>query len=92
MEKIIYKYTQIANDILYKKLQKEDYEFIINEFQNKYSDFIEWKRTTIKDQEYLKVGKGWDNRFESMHIFLNIFNKMRITYICQYIIIILMTK
>ena len=75
---IINKYTQIANDILYKKLQKEDYEFIINEFQSKYSDFMEWKRTTIKDQEYLKVGKGWDNRFESMHIFLNIFNKMRI--------------
>ena len=75
---IINKYTQIANDILYKKLQKEDYEFIINEFQNKYSDFMEWKRTTIKDQEYLKVGKGWDNRFESMQIFLNIFNKMRI--------------
>ena len=75
---IINKYTQIANDILYKKLQKEDYEFIINEFQNKYSDFMEWKRTTIKDHEYLKVGKGWDNRFESMQIFLNIFNKMRI--------------
>ena len=75
---IINKYTQIANDILYKKLKKEDYEFIINEFQNKYSDFMEWKRTTIKDQEYLKVGKGWDNRFESMQIFLNIFNKMRI--------------
>ena len=75
---IINKYTQIANDILYKKLQKEDYEFIINEFQNKYSDFMEWKRITIKDQEYLKVGKGWDNRFESMQIFLNIFNKMRI--------------
>ena len=75
---LINKYTQIANDILYKKLQKEDYVFIINEFQSKYSDFMEWKRTTIKDQEYLKVGKGWDNRFESMHIFLNIFNKMRI--------------
>ena len=74
---IINKYSQIANDILNKELSKEDYEFIINEFQEKFSDFMEWKRTTIKGQEHLKVGKGWDNRFDSMHTFLNIFNKLR---------------
>ena len=71
------KYIQIADDILNKKLKREDYNFIINEFQNKYSDFMEWKRTTIKDQDFMKVGSGWDNRFDSMHAFLNIFNKLR---------------
>ena len=71
------KYSQIADDILNKKLKEEDYVFIINEFHNKYSDFMEWKRATIKDQNYMKVGLGWDNRFDSMHVFLHIFNKLR---------------
>ena len=71
------RYSQIANDILNEKLKEEDYQFIINEFQNKYTDFMQWKRATIGDRDYLKVGKGWDNRFDSMHTFLNIFNKKR---------------
>ena len=74
---IIAKYSQICDDILNKKLKREDYDFIINEFQNKYSDFMEWKRITIKEQNYAKVGSGWENRFESMHAFLHIFNKLR---------------
>ena len=74
---IINRYSLIANEILNGKLKEEDYQFIINEFQNKYTDFMEWKRTTIGDRDYLKVGGGWDDRFDSMHAFLNIFNKKR---------------
>ena len=73
----ITKYSQICDDILNKKLKEEDYNFIINEFESKYTDFMEWKRVTIKEQNYIKVGSGWDDRFESMHIFLHIFNKLR---------------
>ena len=74
---VITKYSQICDDILNKKLKEEDYNFIINEFESKYTDFMEWKRVTIKEQNYIKVGSGWDDRFESMHIFLHIFNKLR---------------
>lgn len=38
------KFSQIADDILNKTLKEEDYQFVINEFQNKYNDFIEWKK------------------------------------------------
>ncbi len=74
---VITKYSQICDDILNKKLKEEDYNFIINEFESKYTDFMEWKRVTIKEHNYIKVGSGWDDRFESMHIFLHIFNKLR---------------
>ena len=74
---VITKYSQICDDILNKILKEEDYNFIINEFESKYTDFMEWKRVTIKEQNYIKVGSGWDDRFESMHIFLHIFNKLR---------------
>ena len=74
---VITKYSQICDDILNKILKEEDYNFIINEFESKYTDFMEWKRVTIKEHNYIKVGSGWDDRFESMHIFLHIFNKLR---------------
>ena len=74
---IIVKYSQIVDDILNKKLKQEDYEFIINEFQTKYTDFMKWKNKTINDRDCLKVGKKWDDRFEPMHNFMNIFNKLR---------------
>ena len=72
------KFSQIADDILNKTLKEEDYQFVINEFQNKYNDFIEWKKNVIGDRNNLQVGREWDNRFNSINIFLGIFNKLRL--------------
>jgi hypothetical protein len=72
------KFSQIADDILNKTLKEEDYQFVINEFQNKYNDFIEWKKNIIGDRNNLQVGREWDNRFNSINIFLGVFNKLRL--------------
>jgi len=72
------KFSQIADDILNKTLKEEDYQFVINEFQNKYNDFMEWKKNVIGDRNNLQVGREWDNRFNSINIFLGVFNKLRL--------------
>jgi hypothetical protein len=63
---------------LNKTLKEEDYQFVINEFQNKYNDFMEWKKNVIGDRNNLQVGREWDNRFNSINIFLGVFNKLRL--------------
>ena len=69
---------QIAKDIKENRLSKKDYEYLENQFQKSYEKFKKWKDEKVKDQDYKKVGKEWDDRFCYMHTFLGYFNKTRV--------------
>ena len=68
----------IAKDIKENRLNKNDFDYVINKFQEQYDAFIDWKKKQVGDQEYKKVGKIWDERFFYMHVFLKYFNKTRV--------------
>ena len=68
---------QIAKDIKENRLNKRDYEYLINKFQERYDEFMKWKEEKVGNQDYRKVGKIWDERFCYMHTFLGYFNKTR---------------
>ena len=69
---------QIAKDIKENRLNKRDYEYLINKFQERYDEFMKWKEEKVGNQDYRKVGKVWDERFCYMHTFLGYFNKTRV--------------
>lgn len=69
---------QIAKDIKENRLNKRDYEYLINKFQERYDEFMKWKEEKVGNQDYRKVGKIWDERFCYMHTFLGYFNKTRV--------------
>ncbi len=72
------KFDEIANNILNKELNEEDYNYLIEEFQKSYDKFLEWeKENNIENLEFKKVGEAWDNRFNTMQTFLDSFNKVR---------------
>ena len=71
------KFSKIADDILNKKLAEEDYNFVINQFTKEYNEYLKWKKNVSNNEEFWKFGEVWDNRFNSIHIFMNIFNKLR---------------
>ena len=68
---------QIARDIKDNKLSENDYIYLENKFKQKYEEFIKWKEDKVRDQDYRKVGKEWDDRFCYMYTFLRYFNKKR---------------
>ena len=69
---------QIAKDIKENRLSKKDYEYLENQFQKSFEKFKKWKEEKVRDQDYKKVGKEWDDRFCYMHTFLGYFNKTRV--------------
>ena len=69
---------QIAKDIKESKLKQKDYQYLEDQFQKSFEHFQKWKEEKVRDQEYRKVGKEWDDRFCYMHTFLGYFNKTRI--------------
>ena len=72
------KFDEIADNILNKELKEEDFNYLINVFQKTYDDFQKWGRENqIEILEFKKVGEVWDNRFSTMQMFLDSFNKVR---------------
>ena len=69
---------QIAKDIKENKLSKADYDYLENQFIKRFEEFKKWKGEKVRDQDYKKVGKEWDDRFCYMHTFLGYFNKTRV--------------
>lgn len=69
---------QIAKDIKENKLSKTDYDYLENQFIKRFEEFKKWKGEKVRDQDYKKVGKEWDDRFCYMHTFLGYFNKTRV--------------
>ena len=73
------RFAEIANNILNKKSNEEECNFVIKEFENCSNNSIQPKRKTSSDKKDAKdptIG-GWENEFDCMHDFLNIFNKLR---------------
>jgi len=77
-DKIFIRIEQIAKDIKENRLIKNDFDYLINKFQEQYDMFINWKKKQVGDQDYKKVGKEWDERYFYMHVFLKYFNKTRV--------------
>ena len=77
--------NQIHNKILEiaKKLKEnncslEDYKYLVNRFQERFEQFLKWKKQNVGNQDFKKVGVEWDERFCYMHTYLAYFNKTRI--------------
>jgi hypothetical protein len=77
-DQINVKIENIAKNIKESKLEKQDFNYLIEKFQEQYNKFIIWKENQVRDQDYRKVGKEWDERFIYMHTFLKYFNKTRV--------------
>ena len=75
-KKKVERFTEIANNILNKKSNEEECNFIIKEIENCSSIFIENKRKSSGDKKEPNSG-GWDNEYDAIQSFLNIFNKLR---------------
>jgi len=76
-DEIHIKIEQIAKKIKENNLSEIEFNYLENKFQQKYTEFIKWKQKKVRDQDYLKVGKIWDERFCYMYTFLHYFNKKR---------------
>lgn len=70
------RFAEIANNILNKKSNEEECNFVIKEFENCSNNSIEPNRKLSGDKKDITIG-GWDNEFDAIHAFLNIFNKLR---------------
>ena len=70
------RFAEIANNILNKKSNEEECNFVIKEFENCSNNSIESNRKLSGDKKDITIG-GWDNEFDAIHAFLNIFNKLR---------------
>ena len=98
-DEIHIKIEQIAKKIKENNLSEIEFNYLENKFQQKYTEFIKWKQKKVRDQDYLKVGKIWDERFCYMYTFLRYFNKKRVetkeldqtnfNYLCKAIKLIL---
>ncbi len=87
------KILQIAQRVKENKCKKEEYQYLINKFQERFDQFLKWKKENVLDQDFNKVGIEWDDRYCYMHTFLGYFNKTRIgskeldlvnfNYLCQ---------
>ena len=70
------RFAEIANNILNKKSNEEECNFVIKEFENCSNNSNEPNRKLSGDKKDITIG-GWDNEFDAIHAFLNIFNKLR---------------
>ncbi len=77
--------NQIHNKILdiAKKLKENnctiaDYQYLENKFQERFDQFLKWKKQNVGNQDFKKVGVEWDERYCYMHTFLGYFNKTRV--------------
>ena len=70
------RFAEIANNILNKKSNEEECNFVIKEFENCSNNSINPNRKLSGDKKDITIG-GWDNEFDAIHAFLNIFNKLR---------------
>ena len=72
------KILDIAKKLKESKCTEIEYNYLENKFQQRYEEFLDWKKKNVGNQEYKKVGVEWDERFCYMHTFLGYFNKTRV--------------
>ena len=93
------KILEIAKKLKENKCTQTDYQYLENKFQERFDQFLKWKKDSVGNQDFKKVGVEWDERFCYMHTFLGYFNKTRVenkeldltnfTFLCKAIIKIL---
>ena len=93
------KILEIAKKLKENNCKETDYQYLENKFQERFDQFIKWKKENVGNQDFKKVGVEWDERFCYMHTFLGYFNKTRVenkeldlpnfNYLCKAIIKIL---
>ena len=94
------KILDIAKKLKENKCTQTDYQYLENKFQERFDQFLKWKKENVGNQDFKKVGVEWDERFCYMHTFLGYFNKTRVenkeldltnfNFLCKAIIKILM--
>jgi len=72
------KILEIAKKLKENKCNQNDYQYLINKFQERFNQFLKWKEEKVNGQDFRKVGVEWDERFCYMHTFLGYFNKTRV--------------
>ena len=87
------KILEIAQKLKENKCIEKDYRYLENKFQERFDQFLKWKKENVGNQDFKKVGVEWDERFCYMHTFLGYFNKTRVEskeldatnfkYLCQ---------
>ena len=87
------KILEIAKKIKENRCTQTDYQYVENKFQERYEQFLKWKKENVGNQDFKKVGVEWDERYCYMHTFLGYFNKTRVeskeldtqnfNYLCQ---------
>ena len=87
------KILEIAQKLKENKCSQMDYQYLENKFQERFDQFLKWKKENVGNQDFKKVGVEWDERFCYMHTFLGYFNKTRVEnkeldatnfkYLCQ---------
>jgi len=87
------KILEIAKKLKESKCSEIDFQYLENKFQERFDQFLKWKKENVGNQDFKKVGVEWDERFCYMHTFLGYFNKTRVEnkeldnsnfkYLCQ---------
>ena len=87
------KILDIAKKIKENNCNQTDYQYIENKFEERFEQFLKWKKENVGNQDFKKVGVEWDERYCYMHTFLGYFNKTRVenkelntqnfNYLCQ---------
>ena len=77
-DQIYLQIEQIAKNIKENQCTQKEYDYLEDRFIKSYEEFQKWKQENVRDQDYRKIGKEWDERFGYMHIFLGYFNKSRV--------------
>ena len=72
------KILEIAKKLKENKCTQTDYQYLENKFQERFDQFLKWKKESVGNQDFKKVGVEWDERFCYMHTFLKYFNKKRV--------------
>ena len=72
------KILEIAKKLKENKCTQADYQYLENKFQERFDQFLKWKKDSVGNQDFKKVGVEWDERFCYMHTFLGYFNKTRV--------------
>ena len=72
------KILEIAKKLKENKCTQIDYQYLENKFQERFDQFLKWKKECVGYNDFKKVGVEWDERFCYMHTFLGYFNKTRV--------------
>ena len=73
----------IAKNLKENKLTETEYNYLIDKFEKRFEQYLEWKKKNdAENQYYKKVGEDYDDRYCYMNTFLGYFNKTRVENKC----------